>query len=90
MLQACDGLVYGSSQEKNLIGQVFERESKREKSLEQIKKTAGLGKKGDAPPQGNVGMVDEAEFKAREKQFFSDVGINGDDLSGIDLSKGKQ
>jgi dynein intermediate chain 2 len=89
LLQACDGLVNGSSSEKVQIGAVFERESKREKSLEQIKKSGGLGKKGDAPPQSNVGMVDETEFKAREKQFFSEVGISGDDISSLDLPKGK-
>merc|ERR1712061_502336 len=72
LLQLCDGLVAPGPNEKNLIGQMFERETKRERNLEQIKKQAGTGKKDkDQGGRGSV-TVDHEEAKAREKTFFTD------------------
>merc|ERR1719456_1753535 len=45
LLQLCDGLVQMGPNEKNIIGQMFERETKREKSLELIKKQGSAAKK---------------------------------------------
>ena len=38
LTQLCDGLVNPQPNEKNLIGQMFDRETRREKNLEAIKK----------------------------------------------------
>merc|ERR1712137_1541520 len=82
LLQLCDGLVQPQPNEKVLIGQMFDREAKRERNLEQIKKQAGQGKKdGDAKGAGGAGVtIDAAEAQAREKAFFAEVGMTGDDL----------
>merc|ERR1740138_2063528 len=45
LLQLCDGLVQPMPNEKNILGQMFEREQKREKNLEQIKRQ-GQGQRG--------------------------------------------
>merc|ERR1719220_2063670 len=65
LMQLCDGLVQPGPNEKNLIGQMFDRETKREKNLEQIKKLAGIKKHDESdriPP-----AIDQAEYQAREK-----------------------
>merc|ERR1712194_905193 len=41
LLQLCDGLVQPQPNEKNNIGVMFDRETKREKNLEALKKAAG-------------------------------------------------
>lgn len=80
LLQFCDSLVQPGSNEKNLIGQMFDRETKRERNLEQIKKQTGAGKKEkETGHKGAVG-IDETEYVAREKAFFLEVGMTGDDL----------
>merc|ERR1719281_2166541 len=79
LLQLCDGLVQPGPNEKNLIAQMFDRETKRERNLEQIKKQGGAQKgkhEGDAPGIA----IDQAEYQAQEKAFFQDVGMTGDDL----------
>jgi len=82
LLSLCDGLVQPQPNEKVLIGQMFDREAKRERNLEQIKKQAGQGKKdGEAKGPGGAGVtIDAAEAQAREKSFFAEVGMTGDDL----------
>merc|ERR1711957_205973 len=45
LLRLCYALCSASNTEKPLIGAMLDRESKREKNLEQIKKSAGAGKK---------------------------------------------
>lgn len=45
LLQLCEGLVDPGPNEKNTVGLMFDREQKREKSLEQIKKQGGGAKK---------------------------------------------
>lgn len=78
LLQLCDGLIAPGPNEKNIIGQMFDRETKREKSLELIKKQAGQGKK-DEKTNLNVEVDTEAaDFKTREKTFFQDVGMTSD------------
>jgi len=72
LLQLCDGLIHPGSNEKNVIGQLFERENKREKNLELIKKQSG-GKTEKAPKLSVI--LDETEFEKREKAFFTDVGL---------------
>jgi dynein intermediate chain 2 len=79
LLHLCDGLVQTSSTEKNIIGGILERETTRERNLELIRKQASQAKKMDQPIN-TVPPIDEEEFRAREKQFFQDVGISGDDL----------
>mmetsp|Transcript_45161 Transcript_45161/g.144663 ORF Transcript_45161/g.144663 Transcript_45161/m.144663 type:complete len:571 (-) Transcript_45161:80-1792(-) len=81
LMQLCDGLTKMAPNEKNLLGSMFDREFKREKNLEAIKKLAG-NKKEDA--EGGKGRepvaIDQNEYQAREKSFFADVGMTGDDL----------
>jgi len=82
LLQLCDGLYQPASNEKNLIGQMFERETKRERNLEQIKKQAGLGKKEGQPNVGRASIsIDQTEYQAREKAFFAEVHITGEETS---------
>lgn len=79
LLQLCEGLVQPGPNEKNIIGQMFDRETKREKSLELIKKQGSQGQK--APGGGPASMaIDEVEYKAREKAFFQEVGMAGEEL----------
>jgi len=87
LMDFCDGLVDPAPNEKNLIGVMFERETKREKSLEQIKKqTAGAQEQKKQPDGAAGGMViDEEKFHEREKEFFSELGMSGVDL-GTNLS----
>lgn len=79
LMHLCDGLVHPGSNEKNLIGQMFDRETKREKNLEAIKKQAGQNKDKDQKDRPTV-AIDQVEYQAREKSFFADVGMTGDDL----------
>jgi len=79
LMQLCDGLVHPGSNEKNLIGQMFDRETKREKNLESIKKQVGQVKERTDKDPRTV-TIDQAEYQAREKNFFADVGMTGDDL----------
>lgn len=88
LLQLCDGLVAPGANEKNLIGQMFDRETKREKNLELIKKQAGTAKKDHQGGGSTSITIDEAEYKSREKAFFAEVGMSGDDL-GTTLASGK-
>jgi len=84
LLSVCDGLVHMQPNEKNHIGLMFEREAKREKNLEQIKKLSGQGKK-DGPPQTGI-TIDPVECQAREKAFFNEVGLTGEEY-GTALGK---
>merc|ERR1712048_992156 len=69
LLQLCDGLVAPGPNEKNVIGQMFERETKRERNLEQIKKLgAQKGAKAEDKTRGST-CIDQAEYAAREKAF---------------------
>jgi len=82
LLQLCDSLVQAAPNEKNVIGAMFDRETKREKNLDQIKKQQAGMKKAEedaAPAAASLG-VDEKEYVAREKNFFNEVGMTGDDL----------
>merc|ERR1719262_1647143 len=75
LLQLCDGLVHMGPNEKNIIGQMFERETKREKSLELIKKQGSNVKRDKDAPVGAVDIhIDKDEYKSREKAFFQEVG----------------
>jgi len=78
LMELCDGLVAPGPNEKNLIGQMFDRETKREKNLEQIKKQSGTKKHDES--EKLVPAINQAEYQAREKSFFADVGLTGDDL----------
>jgi len=84
LMQLCDGLVQPGPNEKNLIGQMLDRETKRERNLELIKRQAGQGKKEEKPGRGAI-SIDQEEYQSREKAFFSEVGMTGDDL-GTNLS----
>jgi dynein intermediate chain 2 len=80
LLSLCESLVKPGPNEKNVIGAMFERETKREKNLEAIKKQASGKKKAEDETGADKGhVIDEAEFRAREKAFFNEVGMTGDD-----------
>merc|ERR1712190_505018 len=75
LMQLCDGLVQPGPNEKNLIGQMHERETKRERNLEAIKKqSAQKGGKQEDKNRGSC-CIDQAEYAAREKAFFQEVGM---------------
>lgn len=80
LLQLCDGLVNPQPNEKSILGQIFDRETKREKNLESIRKASAGHKKTEEAPKVPT-TVDTTEYDAREKAFFTEVGIQGDDLS---------
>jgi len=77
MLQLCDGLVNMMPNEKNLVTQMFERETKREKNLDAIKKLTGKGNKQE-DNKGDAANLDEALLQSREKAFLAEVGLNED------------
>merc|ERR1719401_2473730 len=83
LMQLCDGLVQMGPNEKNIIGHMFERETKREKSLELIKKQGSAAKKDFAPAGAIDIVIDKDEYKSREKAFFQEVGMTGDDLGSV-------
>lgn len=79
LLQLCDGLVDPGPNEKNMIGWMYERETKREKSLEQIKKQ-GRGAKKDEKDGATGTTIDKTKYQEREKAFFTELNMTGDDL----------
>lgn len=79
LMQLCDGLVQPGPNEKNLIGQMFDRETKREKNLEAIKKQSGANKGKEAAEKAAV-AIDQTAYQKRETTFFADVGMTGDNL----------
>jgi len=79
LLQLCDGLVDPGPNEKNLIGMMLDRETKREKSLDQIKKQGGVARKDDKDGAGGM-TIDKTKYQEREKAFFTELNMTGDDL----------
>jgi len=77
LLQLCDGLVQPGPNEKMNVGQIFEREAKREKNLENIKKQAGS--KGKEGGERQAIAHNEHEDILREKAFLAEVGINAEE-----------
>jgi len=73
LLQLCDGLYTPAPNEKNLIGQMLERETKRERNLEAIKKQSGLKKEKDNTERSI--SIDQNEYAKREKAFLEEVGM---------------
>lgn len=83
LLQLCDGLVQMQPNEKNIIGAIFDRETKREKNLEALKKAQkqGAGKeKEDDDDMKNVVTIDEKAYVEIEDKFFAAVGMEGENL----------
>lgn len=80
LMQLCDGLIQPGPNEKGMIGGMFDREQKRERNLEAIKKQAGQAKAQEKDRGRGAVAIDQAEYQAREKAFFADVGMTGDDL----------
>lgn len=74
LLQVCDGLCHADPREKALIGQMFERETKREKNLEAIKKQSVTKKEPKDLAQSTV-KIDNAEYESRVRSFCAEVGI---------------
>jgi len=73
--------------EKNILGQIFDRETKRERNLEQIKKLAGMSKgKGEGGQSRGSITVNATEAQAREKAFFEDVKMS--DAMGTAVARG--
>lgn len=81
MLHLCDALTQPGPNEKNVIGQIFDRETRREKNLDAIKKQSGKPGAGgkDEKARGTI-QIDRAEYEEREKKFFADVEMSGEDL----------
>merc|ERR1719375_2726248 len=67
LMHLCDSLVNMAPNEKNMIGQMFDRETKREKNLEAIKKLGGAAKKqGEGGGAASI-TINEQEYTKREK-----------------------
>lgn len=79
LMQLCDSLVQMVPNEKNILMNLFDREYKREKNLEAIKRASGL-KKDDHDKGREPVAIDATEYMAREKNFFAALGMTGDDL----------
>merc|ERR1712196_490472 len=76
LLELCDELWQTSLQEKIAMGVIFDREMRREKNLDTIKKLAARG--GAAADQDSAPQkrdVDEATYIHREKQWYKELGI---------------
>jgi len=87
LLSLCDGLKDMQPNEKNILGQIFDRETKRERNLEQIKKLAGVNKgKGEGGQSRGSITVNATEAQAREKAFFEDVKMS--DAMGTAVARG--
>lgn len=80
LLRLCDALAQPGPNEKNVVGQIFDRETRREKNLEAIKKQ-GMKPMGAKEDKARTAIaIDRAEYEEREKAFFNEVGLSGDDL----------
>ena len=98
ILELCDGLVEIQSNEKQSMNQLFERETKREKNLDQIEKEARMKAKKEArmKSQAANGQTNDEEgveeiLRSLEVDFFEqtrktdeDNGEEGDLLSAIE------
>lgn len=82
LLQLCDGLVHPQPNEKNNIGAMFDRETKREKNLEALKKAQGRAGNAtnDDEKRTVVQTIDEKAYVEVESKFFSTLGMEGDNL----------
>jgi dynein intermediate chain 2 len=88
LLQLCEGLVQPMPNEKNMIGQIFEREQKREKNLEQIKRQGATQKSHKEDRDHSSISIDQNEYQQREKNFFHEVGMTGEELGATPLKPG--
>jgi dynein intermediate chain 2 len=84
LLQLCDGLVQMQPNEKNIIGNIFDRETKREKNLEALKKAqkkdGGAGDKAEEDDMRHAVTIDEKAYVEIEDKFFAAVGMEGENL----------
>jgi dynein intermediate chain 2 len=80
LLKMCDALTQPGPNEKNVIGSMLDRETRREKNLDAIKKQSGQNK-GNKEDKGKGAItIDRAEYEEREKAFFNEVQMSGVDL----------
>merc|ERR1712193_259913 len=87
LLSLCDSLVKPGPNEKGVIGMMLERETKREKNLEAIKKQGGKAKKEDDPTtaQGHQSVflshTQSIYFVIQLFRILLNVSLNGDEFS---------
>mmetsp|Transcript_1257 Transcript_1257/g.2798 ORF Transcript_1257/g.2798 Transcript_1257/m.2798 type:complete len:574 (-) Transcript_1257:687-2408(-) len=79
LMQLCDGLIQMQPNEKGYVGAIFDRETKREKNLEALKK-AQKQPGAPAPVADEVMSIDEKAYVECEEKFFAGVGMEGDNL----------
>eukprot|EP00742_Colponemidia_sp_Colp-10_P001216 GILJ01001309.1.p1 GENE.GILJ01001309.1~~GILJ01001309.1.p1 ORF type:complete len:593 (-),score=99.77 GILJ01001309.1:140-1918(-) len=81
LLELCDSLHIPQSNEKISIAQMFDRETKRERNLEQAKKAQEAKRKErEKDGAGNRGEGDgrlEETLRKVEEEFFSEINENG-------------
>jgi len=75
LLELCDELWQTTLQEKIAMGLIFDREMRREKNLDTIKKLAARGGAQTEEGQAQAKGIDEASYIHREKQWYKDLGI---------------
>lgn len=71
ILDLCDGLCVMQQNEKQMLAQILERESRREKNLEQKAKEAKMKAKKEAMKQeSNVDQAEGGDMGSLESEFF--------------------
>mmetsp|Transcript_114715 Transcript_114715/g.263321 ORF Transcript_114715/g.263321 Transcript_114715/m.263321 type:complete len:569 (+) Transcript_114715:42-1748(+) len=80
LLELCEGMVHPGPNEKNVIAGMMERETKREKNLEQARKAASVGKKAEHK-KIRSDAVNEEDLYSRAQAFFKDMNISEDHSS---------
>jgi len=79
LLDLCDELWQTSSHEKIAIGHTFDRETKREKNLEAIKKASGRQGVSQETSDGQIRGVDEQQYIERERAWHKTLDIRVED-----------
>lgn len=90
LCELCDGLVDPKPNEKNIIGNMFDRETKREKNLEALRKLQAKGAAGggvEVEEGEDVQRIDEKTYVDTESKFFSSVGMEGEEGTTSYLGK---
>ena len=82
LIRLCDELALASSTEKSSVGAMLEREQRRERNLDTIKKQQLLAKQtGNSELSGPKHQMDEEQYIVREKQWLGSLGLPDSDLT---------
>lgn len=88
-MQLCKALYETTNKEKEIMGQIFDREFKREKNLEIAKKLAGDAAAKDKKKADKEKLLQEKEQALKQRietineDFFKHVAESGEDVDKI-------